>query len=160
MEAGEGGGAELGQRLADALERASWLAQVGFAEEFVGIADDFLLHGHRQHRSVGQGQVLTDDVVERQTGAGVALAHEGMTRQTVLAQHLGPKDAVADVGLGAVAVDAGGVGAADADVVQHGCLAHKVDVKRVDGRMQVVVAHGQPHGQVGHLPAVDDQGVV
>ena len=72
---------------------------------------------------------MADDVVERQAGTGVALTHTGMTFESLGAQHRGSENTMADIRVGAMAVDAWGVGLADTDVVEHRRLFHKLAVE-------------------------------
>ena len=71
---------------------------------------------------------MAHDVGEGEAGSGVPLAHACMALKPLGTQHGCPEDAVADVRMGAMAVDAGCVGLADADVVKHGRLLHELAV--------------------------------
>ena len=99
-----------------------------FGEKLVGIADELLFQGFREEVAMGKGEVLTYDVVERETGASMTLAYTSVTFQPFSAKHGGAQDAMTDVGMWSMAVDAGGIGLADADVVKHGGLLHKLEV--------------------------------
>ena len=88
---------------------------VGLGIEFVGIADDLLFKG------LG--------LVAWQSGACMTLGDTGMARESFGTQHLGTDRAVLYIGLGAMAVDRGGVAAQDADVVQHGSLIEELLVE-------------------------------
>jgi hypothetical protein len=61
----------------------------------------------------------------------MTLADESMTEQTRAVEHLATDDAVQDIGLGAMTVDARSISPAHADVVEHRSLLDKLDVKRL-----------------------------
>ena len=78
---------------------------------------------------MGQRQVLRHDVIECESGSGVAFAHACIAfGQTLGAQYLGSAHAVSYVWFGAMALDTGCVDTYDSYVVQHGCIANKVGV--------------------------------
>ena len=58
----------------------------------------------------------------------MALCDKSVTGQAFLAEEVGAQVAVADVGMGAVAVDGGGVGQEDADVMEHGGFLDEIGV--------------------------------
>ena len=59
-----------------------------------------------------------------------------------------------DIRLRAMTINAGRVGAAHADVVQHGSLLDKLDV---DGSALINEVLTQLDGKIGHLPAMKNQ---
>lgn len=76
-----------------------------------------------------QWQILRNDVVEGQSGAGMTLADTGVTLgQSLAAQHFSTTDAMAYVRLRAVTLNAGSIYADDSDVVKHRSLLYKVAV--------------------------------
>lgn len=76
-----------------------------------------------------QWQILRNDVVEGQSGAGMTLADTGVTlRQSLAAQHFSATDAMTNVRLRAVTLNAGSIYADDSDVVKHRSLLYKVAV--------------------------------
>lgn len=76
-----------------------------------------------------QWQILRNDVVEGQSGAGMTLADTGVTLwQTLAAQHFSTTDTMTYVRLRAVTLNAGSIYADDSDVVKHGSLLYKVAV--------------------------------
>lgn len=81
----------------DFFNRFGFVEPSRLGVELIGIAYHFLLNRERQHIEVGKGQILRDDVGRAQSGAGVALAYQGMARETFGAQHIGTDDAVAYV---------------------------------------------------------------
>jgi len=77
-----------------------------------------------------------------------------MPVQAHAVKHASAYDAMQDVGLGAVAMDARCIGAAHAYVVQHRGLLNKLDIDR-DALINESLA--QLHGQVCHLTAMRNQ---
>lgn len=76
-----------------------------------------------------QWQILRNDVIEGQSGAGMTLADTGVTlRQSLAAQHFCTTDTMAYVRLRAVTLYTWGIYADDSDVVKHGSLLYKVAV--------------------------------
>lgn len=76
-----------------------------------------------------QWQILRNDVVEGQSGAGMTLADTGVTLwQTLATQHFSTTDTMTYVRLRAVTLNAGSIYADDSDVVKHGSLLYKVAV--------------------------------
>lgn len=76
-----------------------------------------------------QWQILRNDVVEGQSGAGMTLADTGKTLwQTLAAQHFSTTDTMTYVRLRAVTLYAWSIHADDADVVKHRSLLYKVAV--------------------------------
>ena len=76
-----------------------------------------------------QWQILRNDVVEGQSGAGMTLADTGVTLgQSLAAQHFSTTDTMAYVRLRAVTLYAWSIHADDADVVKHRSLLYKVAV--------------------------------
>lgn len=76
-----------------------------------------------------QWQILRNDIVECQSGAGMTLADTGKTLwQTLAAQHFSTTDTMTYVRLRAVTLNAGSIYADDSDVVKHGSLLYKVAV--------------------------------
>lgn len=76
-----------------------------------------------------QWQILRNDVVEGQSGAGMTLADTGVTLwQTLAAQHFSAADAMTNVRLRAMTLNAGSIYADDSDVVKHRSLLYKVAV--------------------------------
>lgn len=107
---------ELGEALLG-LFLGLYLLQIRLAIELVGIANDLLLRRFGQEILVREGQVLRGDVVERQSGACVALAHSGVAFVALASQEFGSDAAVADVGFRAMAGNAWRIATEDADVV-------------------------------------------
>ena len=99
-----------------------------------------------------QRQVALHYVGHRQSGARVAFAHASVARQVLGLHHGAAQVAVADVVVRAGAEYRRRVGAADADVVEHGRL---VDELRVD--VELGGAGYDFGGIVGHGAAVSDQ---
>lgn len=76
-----------------------------------------------------QWQILRNDVVKGQSGAGMTLADTSITLwQTLAAQHFCAADAMTNVWLRAMTLNAGGIYADDSDVVKHRSLLYKVAV--------------------------------
>ncbi len=76
-----------------------------------------------------QWQILRNDIVEGQSGAGMTLADAGVTLwQSLTAQHFSAADAMTNVWLRAMTLNAGGIYADDSDVVKHRSLLYKVAV--------------------------------
>ena len=76
-----------------------------------------------------QWQILRNDVVEGQSGAGMTLADTGVTLgQSLAAQHFSTTDAMTYVRLRAVTLYAWSIHADDSDVVKHRSLLYKVAV--------------------------------
>ena len=76
-----------------------------------------------------QWQILRNDVVEGQSGAGMTLADTGVTLgQSLAAQHFSTTDTMAYVRLCAVTLYAWSIHADDSDVVKHRSLLYKVAV--------------------------------
>lgn len=76
-----------------------------------------------------QWQILRNDVVKGQSGAGMTLADTGKTLwQTLAAQHFCAADAMTNVRLRAMTLNAGSIYADDSNVVKHRSLLYKVAV--------------------------------
>ena len=76
-----------------------------------------------------QWQILRNDVVKGQSGAGMTLADTGVTLgQSLAAQHFSTTDAMTNVWLRAVTLYTWGIYADDSDVVKHRSLLYKVAV--------------------------------
>ena len=76
-----------------------------------------------------QWQILRNDVVEGQSGAGMTLADTGVTLgQSLAAQHFSTTDAMTNVRLRAMTLNAGSIYTNDSDVVKHRSLLYKVAV--------------------------------
>lgn len=76
-----------------------------------------------------QWQILRNDIVEGQSGAGMTLADTGVTLwQTLAAQHFCAADAMTNVWFYAMTLNAGSIYADDSDVVKHRSLLYKVAV--------------------------------
>ena len=101
---------------------------VRLAEEFVGVADELFLDGLGEEILVGQGEVALHYLPACDACSRVPLAYPCMAGEALGAQPLGSYASVADVGLGAVAVDAGSIAEADAYIVEHGCFKDELAV--------------------------------
>lgn len=76
-----------------------------------------------------QWQILRNDVVKGQSGAGMTLADTGVTLgQSLAAQHFSTTDAMTNVWFCAVTLYTWGIYADDSDVVKHRSLLYKVAV--------------------------------
>ena len=76
-----------------------------------------------------QWQILRNDVVEGQSGAGMTLADTGvMLGQSLAAQHFSTTDTMTYVRLRAMTLNAGSIYADDSDVVKHRCLLNEINV--------------------------------
>lgn len=76
-----------------------------------------------------QWQILRNDVVKGQSGAGMTLADTGVTLgQSLAAQHFSTTDAMTYVRLRTMTLNAGSIYADDSDVVKHRSLLYKVAV--------------------------------
>ena len=152
-------GAEFGERLACFGERFHAVG-VRLAVEFVGKADHFFFERKGEHVALWQVELLADDIVQGDARPGVSLTHQCMSRQAEAVEQLASQNAVADVGLVAVAANAWRIGAKDGDVVEHGGFLDKLEVDDFAG----MCAHISPcelDGLLCHLRAVRHQdGVV
>lgn len=124
-----------------------------FGVEFVGVADQAFELSLRHMATSRQGQLIFDNVVVGDAGTGVSLGHPGKSFhfRGAGAYHVGADVAVLQVMCCAVAAYRGGVGAYDADVVEHG---GGDDVVGRDGEF---VAAGDFEGERSHLRAVHQQ---
>lgn len=143
--------AEALQTVAHLVDSA-FAVEVRFREELVGIADHLLLERLGSVVARRQGQSLPRNGRGGQAGAGVTLAYAGDVGQPLAAHELRPQVAVHQVGLGAVAVDAGCVGKEDAHVVQQGGVVEEGAVERQFG-----MAFGHVEGFARHALAVCEQ---
>lgn len=76
-----------------------------------------------------QWQILRNDVVKGQSGAGMTLADAGVTLgQSLAAQHFSTTDAMTNVWFCAMTLYTWGIYADDSDVVKHRSLLYKVAV--------------------------------
>lgn len=76
-----------------------------------------------------QWQILRNDVVEGQSGAGMTLADTGVTLgQSLAAQHFCTTDTMTNVWFCAVTLYTWSIYADDSDVVKHRSLLYKVAV--------------------------------
>lgn len=100
-----------------------------FSVELIGIADKFLLYRFGLQVVMWQWQILRNDVVEGQSGAGMTLADAGVTLwQSLTAQHFSTTDTMTYVRLRAVTLYTWGIYTNDSDVVKHRSLLYKVAV--------------------------------
>ena len=134
------------------LHHCFLLVEMGLGEKFVGIADHLFLEGFGQEILVGQGEALAYDLLQRQSRASVPFAHTGMALKALLTHHGSSEDAVAYIGFRAVAEDAGSVGAADADVMEHGGFFDEHLVE-----MQFGVPFCDKQGFLSHRPTMNDE---
>ena len=131
------------------------LVELGLGEKLVGKADDLLLDAEGEHFAMGNGEGLTHYLLQREAGACMALAHQGMTGKAFAPQEVGTEVAVADVGVRTVAVDAVGIGQEDANIVQQGRFLDEGQVK-----IQFRMFPGQGQGLVGHGTAMHQQNLL
>ena len=124
------------------------------AEELVGIAHQLLLDAQRQQVAVWQWQVALDNLVERQPRPSVPLAHQRMAKEPYLVEHAAPYHSVANVGLGAMAVDARRIGVDYTYVVKHSSLDGKLQIQRLALRHEPLA---QLLHQLRHLATVQEQ---
>lgn len=76
-----------------------------------------------------QWQILRNDVIEGQSGAGMTLADTGVTLwQTLATQHFSTTDTMTYVRLSAVTLYTWSIYADNTNVVKHRCLLYKVAV--------------------------------
>lgn len=76
-----------------------------------------------------QWQILRNDIVEGQSGAGMTLADAGVTLwQSLTAQHFSTTDTMTYVRLRAVTLYTWGIYTNDSNVVKHHSLLYKVAV--------------------------------
>lgn len=76
-----------------------------------------------------QWQILRNDIVECQSGAGMTLADTSVTLgQSLAAQHFSTTDTMTYVRLCAMTLNAGSIYTNDSDVVKHRSLLYKVAV--------------------------------
>lgn len=76
-----------------------------------------------------QWQILRNDVVKGQSGAGMTLADTCVTLgQSLAAQHFSTTDAMTNVRLCAMTLNAWSIYTNDSDVVKHRSLLYKVAV--------------------------------
>ena len=76
-----------------------------------------------------QWQILRNDVVEGQSGTGMTLADTGVTLgRSLAAQHFCAADAMTNIRLRAMTLNAGSIYADDSNVVKHRSLLYKVAV--------------------------------
>lgn len=76
-----------------------------------------------------QWQILRNDIVEGQSGAGMTLADTGVTLgQSLAAQHFSTTDTMTYVRLRAMTLNAGSIYTNDSNVVKHRSLLYKVAV--------------------------------
>lgn len=106
-----------------------FLVEVRLAEEFISIADDFLLQGLWQKVLVRQRQSLCDDFLASDSGTRVSLAYTSMSLIAFLAQDFRSQSSMTDVGLRAETLYARGIRAEDSQVVKHGCLLYKLGIE-------------------------------
>ena len=145
---------EFRERLSNALYRLWRLAWVTLGEEFVGIADDPFFQGLRQQvPNWRDGQVLSDNLLGRDTGTRMPLTHPSMTIQPHRVKHLTTKDTMQDVRLATIAADAWSIGTAHADVMQHGSFLDKLDI---DGDTSINQALSDSGSLVGNLTAMNN----
>ena len=103
--------------------------EMGFAEELVGIANHFFLHGFWQEILMRKRQILFLDLLAGDASAGMSFAHAGVSFISFLAQQFRPQSSMTDIGLRAEALDARSVGQEDSDVVKHRRFLYKLGVE-------------------------------
>ena len=124
-------------------------------EEFVGVTDDFFLQSLGQQVARWRdGQVLGYNLFSSDSSSRVALTHAAMTVQPHAVEHLSPQNAVQDIGLGAMTMDAWSIGAAHADIVQHCSFLDKLDIDR---HMIIYEPLGNNDSEVSYLTAMKNQ---
>lgn len=88
--------------------------------ELVGIANELFKHRHRAIVLDRQVKILKEDILLRDTGAGVTFRNARPRFGSALApQQFAAYDSVAHVGRRAMTVDAGRVSAENADIMEH-----------------------------------------
>lgn len=146
--------AKTGHGTAHTLHVTRRLAQVSLAEKLVGIAHYLLFQTVRSEVTMRQRQLLRLYLGDGEPRPRVAFAHESVAKQSQLVKHLASQNAVAYVGLGAVAVNTRGINPHDAYVVKHGGLMDKLRIHRYALRNEAVAYRG---GKLCHLVAVNGQ---
>lgn len=100
-----------------------------FRVELIGIADKLLLYRFGLQVVMWQWQILRNDIVKSQSGAGMTLADTGKTLwQTFAAQHFCAADAMTNVRFCAMTLNAGSIYTNDSDVVKHRCLLNEINI--------------------------------
>ena len=128
VEAGESVGAVSEHSGADAVKRFAEGEISRFRVEFVGIAYQAFLDRFGQEIAVWQREVLGDNVVYGESGAGVPLGYPGVAWQAATAQYFTADESVADVWLSSTAQYRGSVGCNYPDVVEQCSLFDKVGI--------------------------------
>ena len=124
-------------------------------EELVGIADDFFLQCLGQEVSWwNDGQMLRNNFVCTDARSRVPLADTAMAEEAYAIENLSANDAVQDIGLGAIAINARSIGAAHADVMQHRGFLDKL---YIDRHMIIDEALRYHNSQAGNLTAMKNQ---
>ena len=150
----DGVGAELRERLAHPFYRLCRLARMALGEEFIGIANDPFLQGFREQVPDWlNGQMLSNNLLSRDTGTRVPLTHPSMPIQSHCVKHLTTDDTVQDVRFPTVAMDARSIGTAHANVVQHCSFLNKLDINR---RATINQALSNRDRHVGNLTAMNN----
>ena len=100
-----------------------------FREKFVGITYQLFLKCLWGKILFRKRQVLSCNLLTRQSCARMALAHTRMLRKALLPEYLPTNKSMTDIRFFALTEDAGRMTPADADIVEHGSLFNESSVK-------------------------------
>ena len=124
-------------------------------KEFVSVTDDLFLQSLGQQVARWRdGQVLGYNLFSSDSSSRVALTHAAMTVQPHAVEHLSPQNAVQDIWLSAMTMDAWSIGTAHANIMQHSRLLNKLDIDR---HMVVNEPLGDNDSEVSYLTAMKNQ---
>jgi len=103
--------------------------EMRLGKELVSIADHLLLHRLRQKILMRQWQILFFNLYHGNAGTGMALAHPGMLRISLLPKNISTKKTMAHIRILPITFDAGSIGKEDSYVMKHRRLEHKSSVE-------------------------------
>jgi hypothetical protein len=98
-------------------------------KEIVGVTDQLFFDGNGQHVVGGQRQIKLMDIIRADSNPHMTFADETVCRHAAAIQHFTAQDAVADIGLLAIAAQPRAVRLQDADIMQHGGIFDEIKVR-------------------------------
>ena len=131
------------------------LSESGFGKELVGETDDFLFDRLWSEFSVWHGEVLSFDVLNRQSGPCMSFADECVSWEPLFTHQLRPDGAMTNVRLSTETLYGRCIAFEDTYVVNHGSLLDKLCVS-----IQLGVHLYDLKRHVGYAPAVRVEDVV
>jgi len=123
-------------------------------KEIVGVADQLFFDGNGPHVAGGQRQIKLLDIIRADPNPHMAFADQSKSRQSDIFHHLPAQDAVANIGVPAIAANSRAVCFQDPNIVQHGGICDKFKI-----RLQMGDLFGSHKGLTCHMFAMGHQDI-